>query len=82
MLVETWNELFETSTNSVPSSKFIVKTSHETVKSYLFYMKSGIISCQIPNHQHSYINEISKSGFFRGLDVGSNRNYQYNIILA
>ena len=52
ILVELWNELFETSTNSVSSSKFIVKTSHETVKtsheavkSNLFYGKSGINSC-------------------------------------
>ena len=50
ILVELWNELFETSTNSVSSSKFIVKTSHETVKSNLFYGKSGINSCQVPHH--------------------------------
>ena len=50
VLVELWNELFETSTNSVSSSKFIVNTSHETVKSNLFYRKSGIYSCQVSHH--------------------------------
>ena len=71
ILVELWNELFERSTNSVLSSNFIVKTSHETVKSNLIYGKSGINSCQVPNNEHSYyVNEISKSGVFRGIDVG------------
>ena len=68
ILVELWNELFETSTNSVSSSKFIVKRSHETVKSNLFNGKCGINSCQVPHHEHSYVIEISKSGVFRGLD--------------
>jgi hypothetical protein len=57
ILVELWNELFETSTNSVSSSKFIVKTSHETVKtsheavkSNLFYGRSSINSCEVPHN--------------------------------
>ena len=57
ILVELWNELFETSTNSVSSSKFFVKsshetvkTSHETVKSNLFSGKSGINSCEVPHN--------------------------------
>ena len=50
ILVELSNELFETSTNSVSHSKFIVKTSHETVKSNLFYVKSGINACEVPHN--------------------------------
>ena len=69
VLVELWNELFETSTNSVSSSKFFVKSSHETVKSNLFSGKSGINSCEVPHNEHSYVEQISKSGIFRGLDV-------------
>jgi hypothetical protein len=48
ILVDLWKELFETSTNSVSSSKFIVKTSHETVKSNLFTGRVALIHVKYP----------------------------------
>ena len=54
----------------VKSSHETVKTSHETVKSNLFSRKSGITnSCEVPHNEDPYVEQNSKSGVFRGLDV-------------